>query len=103
MTPDNQPPPDPTPWGAGDLALCLKHVEWKNIYYEPNPGPAKGQILTVQQVLFHTPLKWTALVFDEFKPLAHLSEYFVKLEPHQEDEEDREIIKLLREKHRGPV
>lgn len=87
-------------WQAGDIALCLVTFHKSAAIYR-HPTPVKGRFYTVQKVTQWKSIK--GLLFRDIpstNPYGYAAYQFVKVTPLEEDEFDKETIKLYKEKEK---
>lgn len=88
-------------WKAGDEAQCLLQEPWRDCNNILAPGPSFMSIHIVTKVIsvvWHNET-FICLAFDEFPfPLCYEASLFRKPEPLELDEEDKEIIDLMKGK-----
>lgn len=84
-------------WQSGDDALCIAQM------YQPNGDPSTisiGQVKRVNDITNHfcggCGKRHDYLIFVGMPGEAFSADAFIKLRPHEEDEEDREVIMILK-------
>lgn len=82
-------------WQVGDLAMCLRQVDWVTVRNQQRSGPTRGGCYEVTKINTLGPVfpeearrKYVALAFAEFPGCTYLSEYFTKIDPQAEDHFD---------------
>lgn len=86
------PPPDPTPWEVGDLALCTRRTDWISVGRNSRKGtlngPAKGSVHRVTAVYLNSNtidgVPVLTLKFEPWPRTQFHSACFRKIEPLSE-------------------
>jgi hypothetical protein len=88
-------------WQAGDLAMCINAGAWECeeggslSRHGPQMGESYLVVLVEYDVAFDELEDETYLVFDEWPGEAWLACRFIKINPQDPDEFDREIIAAM--------
>ncbi len=90
-------------WKIGDDAVCVKPDGWYNNdtgQYDPGPKFMKTYKVVGVNVWVHheTNEEKEMLEFEEFPNMAFSSEWFMKPQPLELDEDDQEVIDIMKGK-----
>lgn len=87
-------------WNPGDQAFCINSVWRSGMTRQLVSGPKFGHIYLVRDVGFFEEWDTEVLWFSEFPgngiTSSYLAEYFRKLDPLKESDEDKEVIDIMK-------
>jgi len=92
-------------WTRGDLALCITSGTWSAVYGSsiPTDYPKRGHVYDVADVDFDDRDGELVLVLSPWLRDEWQASAFIKVTPKGEDEEDREVIEIMRGKQKEEV